>query len=746
MQENIVIQNATENNLKGVTVSIPKYKLTVVTGVSGSGKSSLIFDTLAAESRRELNETFPSFLQQYLPKYGRPEVEKIENMPVAFVVDQKKITDNARSTLGTYTDLYTYFRLLFSRFGSPNIGYSDVFSFNHPEGKCPACDGLGYTNTIDIYKFVDFSKSLNEGPFDFPTFYKGFWRWQRYANSGLFDLDKKIKDYSPEELDLLLNSPQIKLKNPPKEWPHTALYEGLIPRLMRSIIKKDEGKRHQKQLDKFVTFAPCNECKGTRVNAKVRSCKINDKSIADVVSMPLDKLHQFVENIQQANVQDIKKETLKRIKSLIDIGLSYLDLARSTSTLSGGESQRIKISKYINSSLSDIMYILDEPSVGLHPKDIDRLKNALYKLRDAGNTVILVEHNTELIKTADYIIDMGPQAGDGGGQMLYAGNYSGLLKTNTPTAEVLQMQIPVKAKARKADQWFSIKNCNGNNLKNISVDIPIGVMTVLCGVAGSGKSSLMQAIYNTSNSEHEVISISQKNIGVNIRSTPLTYLGLFDAVRELFAKANKVSAAYFSYNSKGACPHCKGKGIIVSDMSFMEDVVTVCEVCKGKRYNDEALKYTYNGKNVVEVLEMTVSQAAIFFGKEAKLETPLQTLLDVGLNYLHLDQSLTTLSGGELQRIKLATLLQKKGAIYLLDEPSAGLHLKDTMHLQKLFDRLVDQGNTLIVSEHNLYMIKQADWLIELGPEGGEKGGKVLFTGTPQDLVDSDDVITKPYL
>ena len=744
MSTNIFIQNASENNLKSVTVTIPQYKLTVVTGVSGSGKSSLIFDTLAAESRRALNDTYSSFIQQYLPKYGRPNVEKIDNMPVAFVVDQKKISDNARSTLGTYTDIYTYLRLLFSRFGSPHIGYSDIFSFNHPNGKCPKCDGLGYTNTIDIQKFVDYDKSLNDGPFDFPTFYKGFWRWQRYANSGLFDLDKKIKDYTKDELDLFLHSPQIKLKNPPKEWPHTALYEGLIPRLRRSVINKTGAKRYKQKLDTFVTTGDCPECGGTRVNKTVRSCRINNTSIADAVLMPLDKLYEFIENIDNEGAQDIKKETCKRIKSLIDIGLSYLNLARSTSTLSGGESQRVKIAKYINSSLTNIMYILDEPSVGLHPKDIVQLKIALYRLRDAGNTVILVEHNIELIKVADYIIDMGPGAGDLGGQKLYEGKIDGLLQLDTPTAKSLQEKIPIKIETRSFDKCISIRNCTKNNLKNISVDIPLGVMTVICGVAGSGKSSLMQTIANIKTNQ-EIISISQKNIGVNIRSTPLTYLGIFDTVRALFAKTNKVSAALFSYNSKGACLYCKGKGIIVSDMSFMDDVITVCEVCQGKRYNQEVLQYKYNGKNIVEVLEMTVQQAVIFFD-HSEIHDLLQTLLDVGLDYLHLDQPLTTLSGGELQRIKLATLLHNRNVIFLLDEPTAGLHLKDALHLLRLFNRLIDQGNTVILSEHNLAMIKQADWLIELGLEGGEKGGKILFTGTPTSLSNSNDIITRPYL
>ncbi len=746
MTEWITVKHATQNNLKDVTVKIPKKQMTIVTGLSGSGKSSLVFDTLAAESRRELNETFPSFLQHYLPKYGRPEVEQITDLPVAIVIDQKKLSENARSTVGTYTDVYTFLRLLFSRVGKPFIGYSDTFSFNHPAGKCPTCDGLGAITTIDVHKLIDFNKSLNEDPIDFPTFHTGFWRWKRYANSGLFDLDKKIKDYSKEELALFLSSPRIKLKNPPRDWPHTALYEGVIPRMERSIIHKDEGKRHQKQLDRFVTRKVCPDCHGTRVNEKVRSCKIHGKSIADLVTLPLDELLTFCQTIHDELAVDIKRELNKRLQALITIGLSYLTLARGTGTLSGGEAQRIKIAKYINSALTDLLYVLDEPSAGLHPKDIDRFKAALFALKAQGNTVVLVEHHPQLIEAADYIIDIGPGSGDAGGAVQFAGPYTEFLTSHTITSQLLHQKIPVKKNVRHATEQLKLVDVQINNLKNISVEVPLGVMTVLCGVAGSGKSSLGEAIRQQAIAEgRALIHISQKSIGINLRSTPLTYLDIFGKIRNLFAKENHVSAAYFSYNSKGACPHCHGKGVIVSDMSFMEDIVTQCEVCHGQRYAKEVLQYHYHGKTIVDVLNLTVTECNRFFAEEA-FAKQLQALVDVGLGYLHLNQALTTLSGGELQRLKLASQLHKTGSIYLLDEPTDGLHLEDIQQLLKLFNRMVDHGSSLILLEHHTSVIKQADWLIELGAEGGTKGGKILFTGTPQALLKSDDSITRPYL
>lgn len=740
----ISIVNANENNLKNVSVKIPKKQITVFTGVSGSGKSSLCLDTIAAESRRELNQTFPSFVQQYLPKYGRPDVERVENLPVTIVLDQKKPSANSRSTVGTYTDIYSLLRLLFSRVGKPFVGYSDIFSFNHPSGKCPRCDGLGIVTELDIHKLVDFNKCLNdEGVISFPAFTTGAWRWKRYAYSGLFDLNKKIKDYSKEELDLFLYSPQIKLKNPPSRWPKSAKFEGIYPRMYRSIINKKEGKRHQKILDKMVITSICSECGGSRINKKIRSCKINNKNIANVVDMSIPDAIEFIKTIDHHLAQDLKNELIKRLTALKEIGLGYLSLSRGMGTLSGGEAQRIKIAKYINSALTDIVYVLDEPSVGLHYHDIKLLKNSLIKLRNRGNTILIVEHHREIIKMADFVIDMGPKAGAYGGEIIFTGSYNELVNSNNLTGRLLRKKTPLKKSFRKSIDWFSIRNANLHNLKNISVEFPLGIITVIAGVAGSGKSSLMEFFENTYSGD--VISIHQKNIGISSRSTPATYLDISDNIRQLFAAENKVSRGLFSFNSKGACPACGGKGIIISDMSFMDSIETVCDVCNGNRFSKEVLRYTYHDKNIAEVMNFTVAEAIEFFRNEDFLEK-LSSLERVGLGYLHLNQSMTTLSGGELQRVKLASQLNQKGAIFILDEPTDGLHIDDVKKLMKLFNQLVDKGNSLFLVEHSIDVMKNSDYIIELGPGGGASGGRVLFSGTPEEMLSSKESITRPYL
>lgn len=742
-REFITIKGATENNLKNVSLRIPKHQITVFTGVSGSGKSSLCMDTIAAESRRELNDTFPTFVQQYLPKYGRPKVEHIENMPVTIVIDQKKPAPNNRSTVGTYTDIYALLRLLFSRVGKPFIGYSDSFSFNHPSGSCPRCDGLGMVTELDIHKLVDFDKCLNdEDVIHFPTFTTHAWRWKRYAYSGLFDLDKKIKDYSKEELDLFLYSPQIRLKNPPSNWPKSAKFEGMFPRMYRSIITTKEGKRQQKVLDKMVSTFECPDCHGLRVNEKVRSCRINGKNIAEVVEMPITECVRFVENIEEVLAIDIKSELVKRLKALDAIGLGYLSLSRGTGTLSGGEAQRIKIAKYINSALTDMAYVLDEPSVGLHPLDIARLKKSLLHLRSRGNTILIVEHHREIIAMADHVVDMGPAAGIHGGTLTFEGNYADLLKSNTVTGRMLRQSGSIKHEVRKPTGYFQIENATLHNLKNLSLKIPLGVLTVIAGVAGSGKSSLMEHFQNQC--DKEIIFIGQKNIGINLRSTPATYLDISDTIRKLLATAHRVTPQLFSFNSKGACPACAGKGVIVSDMAFMESIETTCNVCHGSRYSDEALQYYYKGKNVAQMMDMSVEEAIVFFDDQ-KFLPQLQALSKVGLGYLHLNQSMTTLSGGELQRVKLADKLHRKGEIFILDEPADGLHLDDIRKLMLLFNEMTDAGNTLILIEHSLDIMKEADYIIELGPGGGEAGGNCLFCGTPDEIQNSKLSVTRPY-
>ncbi len=519
-QDNIIVRGARENNLKGISLSIPKHKITVFTGVSGSGKSSLVLDTVAAKSRRELNDTFPTFVQQYLPKYGRPHVDSIENLPIAIVIDQKKPASNSRSTVGTYTDIYSLLRLLFSRVGKPFVGYAESFSFNHPDGSCPRCSGLGEIRELDIHKLVDFDKSLNdEDTIHYIAFHKGGWRWIRYAHSGLFDLDKKIKDYSPEELDLFLNSPQIKLKNPPSNWPRTAKYEGLIPRMYRSIINSEEGLLHSAVLNPMLRMGTCPDCGGTRLNKKILSCKIEGKNIAEATSMSIRKLNGWVRSIADPLADDLKAAIVARLNALEEIGLGYLSLDRPIGTLSGGEAQRCKIAKYINSSLSDVMYILDEPSIGLHNKDIERMKQSVKRLRDAGNTVLLVEHHREMIGIADHIVDMGPGPGSDGGRIIFEGSYAELLESGTDTGRMLRHNSSLKTEVRVPKDYFALEKATLHNLKDVSINLPLGVLCVVAGVAGSGKSSLMEAFMESRGGD-DMIYVSQKSIGISLRKYP----------------------------------------------------------------------------------------------------------------------------------------------------------------------------------------------------------------------------------
>ncbi len=780
----IIIRDASENNLKHINARIPKRQITVVTGVSGSGKSSLVMDTIAAKSRRELNDTFPSFTQQYLPKYGRPHVGDIENLPIAIVIEQRKPASNSRSTVGTYTDIYALLRLLFSRIGQPFVGYSDAFSFNHPSGSCPRCGGLGEIRELDIHKLVDFDKSLNdEDTIHYIAFGKGGWRWIRYAHSGLFDLDKKIKDYTPEELDLFLNSPQIKLKNPPSNWPKTAKYEGLIPRMYRSIINSEEGLLHAAAINPMLTMGTCPDCGGTRLNEKIRSCKIDGHNIAEVTAMSISDCRRWIETIDNPLTEDIKRATADRLAALEEIGLGYLTLDRAIGTLSGGEAQRCKIAKYINSPLSDVMYIIDEPSVGLHNHDILLMQKSVQKLKNHGNTVILVEHHKEIIKIADHIIDMGPGAGMKGGEIVFEGSYEELLRSQTLTGTMLSTTTEMKEQVRKPKDFFLLKNANLHNLKDLTVELPLGVMCGIAGVAGSGKSSLMECfmkaveslnveplncscgsastikqLNNSTLNKSDIVYISQKSIGISLRSTPATYLDVADDIRKLFAKTNKTKSDLFSFNGKGGCPVCQGKGVIVNDMAFMDAIETTCEACGGLRYSPEVLSYKVKGLNIAEVMDLTANKASELFA-DSVIAEKLEPLRKVGLGYLHLNQSLSTLSGGELQRIKLASYLNTslntnrpsqdthiKSLIFIMDEPSDGLHAGDIRRILDLFNGMVETGNTVFLIEHNIDMLKACDHIIELGPGGGAMGGNVIFSGTPKAMAESKESVTAPYL
>ncbi|MCR5131642.1 MAG: excinuclease ABC subunit UvrA [Prevotella sp.] len=756
----IVIRGARENNLKDISLRIPKHEITVFTGVSGSGKSSLVMDTIAAKSRRELNDTFPTFVQQYLPKYGRPHVDAIENLPIAIVIDQRKPGQNSRSTVATYTDIAALLRLLFSRVGKPFVGYAESFSFNHPEGSCPRCSGLGEIRELDIHKLVDFNKSLNdEDTIHYIAFGKGGWRWIRYAHSGLFDLDKKIKDYSPEELDLFLNSPQIRLKNPPANWPKSAKYEGIIPRMYRSIINSEEGLLHAAVLNPMLNMGTCPDCGGSRLSKRVLSCKIDGVNIAEASAMSIRRLNEWIRSIKDPLAEDLKKAIGARLTALEEIGLGYLSLDRGVGTLSGGEAQRCKIAKYINSSLADVLYILDEPSTGLHDHDIELMKHSVRRLRDAGNTVLLVEHHREMIQLADHIVDLGPGPGIDGGNIVFEGSYDELLHSGTATGEMLHSRGEFKPEPRSPKEWFPLHKASLHNLKDISIDLPLGVFGVIAGVAGSGKSSLMECFRKQraaaiDNTNDEIVYISQKNIGVSLRSTPATYMDVAGDIRKRFAKAYKMKEQYFTFNGRGGCPVCGGKGVVVSEMAFMDNIETTCEACGGLRYSKEALGYVLNGKNIAEVMDLSVRLASDFFSGTI-IEEKLRPLKAVGLGYLHLNQALSTLSGGELQRMKIASYLQPytspennggQRGIFIIDEPTDGLHLKDVSRLIGLFEQMVEAGNTVYVIEHNTDVIKAADYVIELGPGAGEQGGQVLFAGRPSELQKCKDSVTAEYL
>ena len=742
-QEKMIIRGLRQNNLKNVDLDIPKGKIVVFTGVSGSGKSSIVFDTIAAESQRQMNETYTAFMRGRLPKYEKPKVERIENLSASVIVNQSRLGGNARSTVGTISDMYAALRLLYSRIGQPYVGTASYFSFNDPNGMCPECSGIGKVMTVDIEGRIDPEKTWNEGMADLPAFHVGNWYWKQYAESGLFPLDKKWKDFTQQERNHLLYGADT-----PDGKRLSKKVEGVSHYLHRMLLNRDTSNLKEasvKRLMYLVEERPCPVCQGRRLNAKSLSCKVAGYSIDEMCAMEFTQLVRVLETIRDPRAKTIVDTLTASLNRMIEIGLPYLSMDRESATLSGGEAQRLKLVRYMGSSLTDMTYIFDEPSTGMHPRDVYRMTRLLQNLRDKGNTVLVVEHDKDVISIADEVIDVGPLAGKNGGKILFQGSYEALLLSGTRTGNALKQIIPLKEEPRIPKAFLPVQNATVHNLKNVSVDIPLEVLTVVTGVAGSGKSSLIRDVFAKQYADR-VVLVDQSPVTATGRSTPATFLGFFDEIRRMMAAENGVDASLFSFNSLGACPCCSGRGVIITELVFMDPVTTVCEACEGKRYSEEALSYRYQGKNIEEILAMSAEDAYEFFKGNQKLRKALGAMLEVGLSYLSLGQPLSTLSGGERQRVKLAKYLDKKGNIYVLDEPTTGLHASDVKRIMELLDSLVERGNTVIVIEHNLDVMKQADYLIDVGPDGGTAGGEIVFTGTPRQMVESSRTITAEYL
>ncbi|WP_271328081.1 excinuclease ABC subunit UvrA [Lactococcus muris] len=733
MSETIRVIADNVNNLKNVSLEIPKKKITVFTGVSGSGKSSLVFDTLADESQRLLNETFPAFVRQFLPKYERPNVERIENLPASIVIDQKTLGGNARSTLATITDIAPVIRHLFSSGGQPQLGV-DHFSFNLPAGMCPDCQGIGKKLELKMELFVDMERSLNDGAVLFKPYQKIV---KMYVENGLFDGEKLLKDFTEEELDRLYHGKEV---GKIKMGEYNLTYEGIVDKFNRGFLQKegDLSAAAQKTLATYTHEALCPTCQGKRLNQESLAVRWSGYGFADLMSMELTDLSDVLAQLE--GTEHLKQQ----IDHLIALGLGYLSLDRETSTLSGGESQRVKLVKHLNNALSDMLYIFDEPSVGLHPRDVARINAIFTKLRDKGNTVLIIEHDPDVIKIADWVVEVGPAAGVHGGEIMFEGSYAQLLQSDCLTGKHLAQMIPINATPRQATHFYQGKVSSANNLKKQGLDIPQGLLTVLTGVAGSGKSTLVE--HSLRAAYPEAVMVTQASLAANSRSNPATFIGIMDAIRKAFAKENDEKPSLFSYNSEGACPACEGRGSIESSLAFMETVKQTCELCQGKRYKAEALAFKYQGKAITEVLELTIEEALDFFKSIPAIKKKVKAMNEVGLGYLTLGQSTSTLSGGERQRLKLANEFYQKGNLFILDEPSTGLHLSDISRLMKIMNHFVEQGNTLIVIEHQLDIIRQADWIIDVGPEGGSAGGEVIYAGPPAGLRECAASLTAQYL
>ena len=743
----IKIKGARQNNLKNLDVEVPRNKIVVFTGLSGSGKSSLVFETITAEAQRQLYDTFSTFARSRLPKFDQADYDSIENLSPIILLEQKRIIGNSRSNVGTLSEISAFLRLLFSRIGEPAIGMSNHFSFNSPEGMCPSCGGIGSINKLNIDKIIDDNKSLKQGGIRFPDFKVNSLAWKIIVNSRFFDIDKRLKDYSPQELDTLLYADGMKFKYGEGDQGFDANFNGIVTKITRGFLNKDFAslsKGRQKIIKEFITTTTCSECKGARLKKETLACKIHDYNIDDLGQLQLTELFIFLKKINHLGVETVVEQLLKRVNNLIQIGVGYLNLSRSTSTLSGGEAQRVQLAKQLGNSLVEMLYVLDEPSVGLHPRDVDLVAKLLQDLRTQGNTVLMVEHDPDLIKIADHVIDMGPKAGNEGGQVVFTGTYKDLLASDTLTGKYLKDKIPVKKEFRPWSKVFEIRNATANNLKGVDIDIPANIFTCITGVAGSGKSSLIHKEFRKA--FPEAITIDQSPVGKSIRSNPATYTGVFDQIRKAFADANpNTTSSLFSFNADGACKHCKGLGYLMMDLAFMDPVKTVCEKCRGKRYMKEVLNYAFQRKSIVEVLELTISEAIAFFHDSTILKK-LNILKEVGLGYLQLGQPLSTLSGGECQRVKLASELHKDGNIYILDEPTTGLHLSDISKIIGLIEKLIQKGNSVIVIEHCLDVMNNADWIIDIGPEGGKNGGEIVFEGTPMELQNDSNGHTAKYL
>ncbi|MFD5094192.1 ATP-binding cassette domain-containing protein [Amycolatopsis thailandensis] len=768
----IRVLGANENNLQNVAVELPKRRLTVFTGVSGSGKSSLVFDTIAAESQRLINETYSTFVQGFMPTLARPEVDVLDGLTTAIIVDQQRMGSDPRSTVGTATDAHAMLRILFSRIGKPHIGSPQAFSFNVASisgagavtlekggrttkerrefsitgGMCARCEGRGKVNDIDLTALFDETKSLNEGALTIPGFSMEGWYGRILRGCGFFDPDKPIKKYTKRQFDDLVYKEPVKLKIEGIN----LTYSGLIPTIQKSFLSKDREAMQphiRAFVDRAVTFTTCPECDGSRLSELARSSKIKRINIADACSMQISDLADWVRGLKEPSVAPLLEKLQHTLDSFVDIGLGYLSLDRPSGTLSGGEAQRTKMIRHLGSSLTDVTYVFDEPTIGLHPHDIQRMNNLLEQLRDKGNTVLVVEHKPETIAIADHVVDLGPGAGTAGGTICFEGTVDGLRASDTITGRHLDDRASLKDSVRESTGKLEIRGADRHNLRNVNVDVPLGVLCVVTGVAGSGKSSL---IHGSIPSAEGVVSVDQTPIRGSRRSNPATYTGLLEPIRKAFAKANGVKPALFSANSEGACPNCNGAGVIYTDLGIMAGTATTCEECDGKRFQASVLEYTFGGKNISEALAMPVSEAVEFFsegeGRVPAAAAILARLNDVGLGYLSLGQPLTTLSGGERQRLKLATHMGDKGGVYVLDEPTTGLHLADVENLLGLLDRLVDAGKSVIVIEHHQAVMAHADWIIDLGPGAGHDGGKVVFEGTPSDLVAAGSTLTGEHL